>query len=448
MLNENEKKKARIIQKVISHEITRTDAAKKLNLSIRQIDRLVKRYTEQGEEGLAHKSRGKISPKKLEKEKEKNAIDLYLGQYSELNFTHFYDETKEQLQMSYSSLFRVFTKDGILSTMAQKKTIAKYYAMMNEAIQLKTVSEAQIQLFQQRQEEEKRKHIRRSSVNYSFGEEVQMDAAFAIWFGTEVTALHLAVDRGTKKVLAGWFDFQELTRGYMILIMNILFSYGRPKKIRTDKRGTFSINTKRKQYSQLNFTQFGRICQELDIILESSSDPTFKPNVERENNTFKNRLIAELKLKGITDCQEANRYLNEVFIPKMNDKFSFEIESDKIAMQDNIYTKEELNFIISEQYSRKIDNASSFKYNGDYYMPVDRQTGEVISYKKGTICTVIIAFDFSLWCQVNNQIHIMLKVEKKLYTSYQKTTKTQEEINRSKAHKPSANHPWRNYNKN
>lgn len=448
MLNEKEKKKARIIRKVISHEITRTDAAKKLNLSIRQIDRLVKRHMEQGEEGLAHKSRGKISPKKLEKEKEENAIDLYLGQYSELNFTHFYDETKDQLQMSYSSLFRVFTKDGILSTMAQKKTIAKYYAMMNEAIQQETVSEAQIQLFQKRQEEEKRKHIRRSSVNYSFGEEVQMDAAFAIWFGTEVTALHLAVDRGTKKVLAGWFDFQELTRGYMILLMNTLFQYGRPKKIRTDKRGTFSINTKRKQYSQLNFTQFGRICRELDIILESSSDPTFKPNVERENNTFKNRLIAELKLKGITDCQEANRYLNEVFIPKMNDKFSFEIEPDKIAMQDNIYTKEELNLIISEQYPRKIDNASSFKYNGDYYMPVDKQTGEVISYKKGTICTVIIAFDFSLWCKVDNQIHIMLKVEKKFSTPYQKTTKTQEEINRSKAHKPSANHPWRNYNKN
>ena len=122
MLNEKEKKKARIIRKVISHEITRTDAAKKLNLSIRQIDRLVKRHMEQGEEGLAHKSRGKISPKKLEKEKEENAIDLYLGQYSELNFTHFYDETKDQLQMSYSSLFRVFTKDGILSTMAQKKT--------------------------------------------------------------------------------------------------------------------------------------------------------------------------------------------------------------------------------------------------------------------------------------------------------------------------------------
>ena len=132
----------------------------------------------------------------------------------------------------------------------------------------------------------------------------------------------------------------------------------------------------------------------------------------------------------------------------MNDKFSFEIEPDKIAMQDNIYRKEELNLIISEQYPRKIDNASSFKYNGDYYMPVDKQTGEVISYKKGTICTVIIAFDFSLWCKVDNQIHIMLKVEKKFSTPYQKTTKTQEEINRSKAHKPSANHPWRNYNKN
>ena len=97
-------------------------------------------------------------------------------------------------------------------------------------------------------------------------------------------------------------------------------------------------------------------------------------------------------------------------------------------MQDNIYTKEELNLIISEQYPRKIDNASSFKYNGDYYMPVDKQTGEVISYKKGTICTVIIAFDFSLWCKVDNQIHIMLKVEKNFLLPIKKQPKLKKKL--------------------
>ena len=42
---------------------------------------------------------------------------------------------------------------------------------------------------------------------YGFGQEVQMDACEKKWFGGIVTYLHLAVDKGTKKVLFGWFEY-------------------------------------------------------------------------------------------------------------------------------------------------------------------------------------------------------------------------------------------------
>lgn len=122
---------------------------------------------------------------------------------------------------------------------------------------------------------------------------------------------------------------------------------GIPKKIKTDKRGTFSINNV-KTKSNLNTTQFGRICEELEIYLSSSSDPLFKPNVERENKTFKGRLIAELRHENITGDEEANKYLNDVFIPKMNSKFAYEINLEKNDMRENNYSEEELNIIISE----------------------------------------------------------------------------------------------------
>ena len=56
---------------------------------------------------------------------------------------------------------------------------------------------------------------------YAFGQEVQMDASPKIWFGDVVTHLHLAVDKGTKKVLCGWFEYEEITRAYFILLFNI-----------------------------------------------------------------------------------------------------------------------------------------------------------------------------------------------------------------------------------
>ena len=223
---------------------------------------------------------------------------------------------------------------------------------MKKAIRNKKATNEQIQIYKKRQESEKQKHIRRSSLLYNYGQEIQMDAAFAIWYGEKARALHLAVDKATKRVLYGWFDVQETTRAYFIMLMNIILIHGIPKKIKTDKRGTFSINNV-KSKSSLNTTQFGRICEELEIHLSSSSDPLFKPNVERENKTFKGRLIAELRHENIIDDESANKYLNEVFIPKMNSKFAYEIDFERNDMRENTYDFEELNIIISEQYSAK-----------------------------------------------------------------------------------------------
>ena len=315
---------------------------------------------------------------------------------------------------------------------------------MKKAIRKKEATEEQIVIYKKRQETEKQKHIRRSSLLYNYGQEIQIDAAFAIWYDEKIRALHLAVDKATKRVLYGWFDAQETTRAYFILLMNIILKHGIPKKIKTDKRGTFSINNA-KTKSNLNITQFGRICEELEIHLSSSSDPLFKPNVERENKTFKGRLIAELRHENISSDEEANKYLNEVFIPKMNSKFAYEVNFEKNDMRENTYTLEELNIIISERYVRKIDNASSVKYKGIYYVPIDIETGEIISFSKNTLCTIIEAYNYSYYCYIEDSLYILAEVKAPEKKVYQKTTKTIEEINRSKAHKPASNHPWRRY---
>lgn len=47
-------------------------------------------------------------------------------------------------------------------------------------------------------------------------------------------------------------------------------------------------------------------------------------------------------------------------------------------MKTNNYSEQELNLIISERFTRIIDNASSIKYEGKYYIPVNPNTGEVV----------------------------------------------------------------------
>lgn len=444
ILSKKEEEKFNVIQKVVSGEYTKQEAVEELGIGIRQINRLIIKFKSEGKEGFIHKTKGKESKRKISAEIREEIVNLYITEYFDYNFTHFYEEIQDKYSISYKTLDNILTEAEIISPEAQHKTVKLYNANMKKSIREKHIAPKQLELYKIRQEEEKQKHIRRSLLLYNFGQEVQMDAAFALWYGDNAKALHLAVDKATKKVLYGWFDVQETTRAYFIMLMNLILNYGIPKKIKTDKRGTFSINNA-KTKSNLNTTQFGRICKELGINLKSNSDPLFKPNVERENKTFKGRLIAELRHEKITTDKEANDYLNNVFIPKMNKLFSYDIVAEKNDMIDNTYTHEELNIIISEQYTRKIDNASSLKYKNEYYIPIDIETGEIMSFLQNTICTIIIAYDNSIWCNIKEKLYKLYKIKAPEKKVYQKTTKTIEEINRSKAHKPAPNHPWRKY---
>ena len=446
-MTDKELKKLNTIKKILGGECTKKEASESLGITTRQINRLILKYKTDGKDAFIHKNRGRESKKKISENTKEEIKNLYITEYFDYNFTHFYEEIREKYKLSRKTISSILSEADIISPEAQHKTVKLYNASIKKAIRQKEATEEQIMIYQKRQETEKQKHIRRSSLLYNYGQEVQMDAAFAMWYGQKVRALHLAIDKATKRVLFGWFDIQETTRAYFSMLMNIILNNGIPKKIKTDKRGTFSINNV-KTKSNLNTTQFGRICEELEIHLSSSSDPLFKPNVERENKTFKGRLIAELRHENITEDNDANEYLNNVFIPKMNAKFAYEINSEKNDMRENNYSLEELNIIISEHYVRKVDNSSAIKYKGNYYVPVDIETGEIISFPRNTLCTIIIAYDYTLWCNIENNLYILTEIKAPDKKIYQKTTKTIEEINRSKAHKPAPDHPWKRYKKN
>ena len=443
MLNEYEAKKFATIEKLAKGGISRKEAACELDLSLKQIDRLKRIYLTIGKEGFVHKNRGKIPYNK----KIYLIIDelkkLYLEEYYDYNFEAFYDELKEnkkykdKYDISYSALYKGFLSDDIISPIAHKGTIKLYNEKMNKAIDNnEKVSDAKKELFESRQIAFEKAHIRRSSNLYAFGQEVQMDASPKLWFGGIVTYLHLAVDKGTKKDLFGWFEYEEITRAYFVLLFNIIMNYGIPKRIKTDNRTTFS-----NQENKVDTTQFGRICIELGIELITTSVAVAKAHVERENETFKNRLIAELRHEGITDIDKANQYLNEVFIPKMNRKFSYEIDFKTSKMKPNNYSEQELNLIISERFVRIIDNASSIKYGGKYYIPVNPNTGEVVSFMKKTECKFIITYNAEYWCEIENNYYKLIEIEGR-DTVMKKEPDNKIQVEKKK-YIPPKNHPWR-----
>lgn len=366
-LNDKENLKYEIIKKVVNKEISKKDAERKLNLSKKQINRLITKFNEQGKEGFIHKNRGKKNKNKKDPNIIKDIEELYLTEYYDYNFEAFYEEIESKYNISYPVMCKAFLEDNIISPIAHKNTIKLYNERMKNTISKKDkdgnnddLLNNKIELFKTRKLEQEKAYVRRSSNFLAFGQEVQLDACSKIWFGNIVSFLHLAVDKATKKVLFGWFEYEEITRGYFVVLYHILINYGIPYKIKADNRSTFSTN--RKDKNKFNITQFGKICEYLGIVLETTSNAVSKANVERENETFKNRLIAELRHENITEIDRANEYLNKVFIPKMNKKFSYDISDKNSKMKKNDYSSDDLNLIISERYSRLIDNASSISF--------------------------------------------------------------------------------------
>ncbi len=443
-MNDIERKKYETIDKVINGQMTRKEASAELDLSLRQIDKLKRKYITDGKDGFIHGNRGKSNPNKKDESLINELEELYLNEFYDFNFEQFYERIFCKYDISYDVMLKRFTSDGILSPLAHKKTLKNYKETMKEAIENKDedIQQEKIELYKSRIIAFEKAHTRRSSNLFVFGQEVQMDACEKFWFGGIVSYLHLAVDKATKKVLFGWFEFEEITRGYYVLLFHIIVNYGIPVKIKADNRSTFSANNAKTKDKKNFLTQFGKTCERLNITLETTSISTAKAHVERENGTFKNRLIAELRYEGIATIDEANDYLNNVFIPDMNKKFSYVIDEKTSLMRKNDYTEEELKLIISERKEKIIDNASCISNNYKYYIPINPETGEITCFSKGTKCTLIINYDGEYWGEIENHYYQLVELENR--DSVMKKESEIEPI-KKEHHKyiPPKNHPWR-----
>ena len=447
MLNDKEQNKYDIIKKVVDGTMTRKEAMFELNLSRQQVYRLVNLYKSKGKEGFINGNRGKSNPNKKDDELIQTLIDLYLEKHYYFNFQHFYEDyVLGKYDISYDVMLKRFTEDDVISPLAHKKTIKLYKDKMNEVIKENETNdnEEKIELFKSRIIEAEKAHPRRPNNLFVFGQEIQMDACQKLWFGNIPSFLHLAVDKATKKVLFGWFEYEEITRGYFVVLFNMIINYGIPAKIKADNRSSFSANNAKQKDKKLFMTQFGKVCERLNIVLETTSIATAKANVERENKTFKDRLITELRYMNITDIDEANKYLNETFIPKMNKRFSYSIDEKTSLMRENTYTEEELKLIISERKDKIIDNASCISYNSKYYIPINLATGETVNFQKGTKCILIIDYDGEYIGEIEDHYYKMLELDDR-----NSVMKKESEITDSKLEKehhkyiPPKNHPWR-----
>ena len=443
-LNMKEKQKYEKIKEYVDHGGNKNRIALQLNISRRQVDRLIIKYKEKGKSAFIHGNRSKRPANAIDKSISEDIILLYKNKYYDFNFNHFkeYLEVEENIKVSYDFIYKTLSMAGILSPKARKKTKRNYAKkkLWNEKKINLAMSEEQINEIINHEINLEDSHPRQEKPKY-FGEIIEQDGSIHLWFGDKKCCLHLAVDKATNTIVGAWFDKQETLNGYYHVFHQILTNYGIPYKFVTDNRTVFnymSLNPDKRTSDKDVLTQYGYACKQLGVDLETTSVSQAKGLIERDNGTFQGRLVQELRLNNITTIDDANKYLIEVFVPKFNTKFALDYKKFKSVFEQSL-SEEKINYTLAVLTPRKIDNGNSIKYYGHYYQPY--LNNKLKCFTPKTDCLVIKTFNGDLLVTIDEQV-----LELKELSRNERFSKNFDQfvvVKEKKKYIPPMSHPWK-----
>jgi hypothetical protein len=224
------------------------------------------------------------------------------------------------------------------------------------------------------------RRARRSRV----GEMVQIDGSHHDWFEgrSPKCCLLVFIDDATSKLMHLRFEEGETTLGYFASLKGYIKEHRIPLSLYSDRHGIFVVNKPDKIDGKRYGTQFERAAKELKIILILANSPQAKGRVERANGILQDRLIKEMRLRGINNIAEANVYMPE-FIKCYNEKFAVEAAS-KLDAHKDLTEDQKINLdrILSYQETRSLSNNLEFSYNNDIYQIKTRGIGYGLRYAK------------------------------------------------------------------
>lgn len=330
-------------------------------------------------------------------------------------------------------------------TFASEKLLEDGLLVNPETLRLWMIKE---QLWKVRKQKSPQYHAWRDRKEY-FGEMQQFDGSYHHWFegrlvDEEGVALEVcllaSIDDATGKITQAVFDFNEGVSPVFSFWEEYVKKVGKPLSIYLDKYSTYKINHKNAVDNTELLTQFQKALKILDIELITAHSPQAKGRVERLFGTLQDRLVKELRLNQINTITEGNEFLDQVFIPKFNQRFSVIAKKDgDVHKELNKLEKQSLNSIFSRKHLRVVNLDYTVQFKNSFYQleqiqPVTIRPKQVIQVEEWLDETIHLVFK-------NKQLKYFLLPERPKKSLPQPTILTSHPLN----WKPPPNHPWRLY---
>ncbi len=410
----------KVLNDLLEKKLNGSQAAELLGLSYVHISRLKKKVLNGGLEAILRKSPSFPPNKKIADSIINKIVKLRKNIYYDLNIMHLQDKLNEvhNIHLSYESLRQILIRAKKHHPKKKKKVHRQRRRMPKEGLL------------------------------------VQMDSSQHRWLPNipQKWWLTAMIDDATNEVpTAGFFPKDTLFNNMRILrrfieIKGVFMSLYADKAshFKTTRHGGLHYNTAQEQED----TQIERALEELGITVIPANSPQAKGRIEVTFRLFQDRLIKEMRLAGIKNYDEANRFLLEKFLPWYNGKYTHEAESAYMPLPKD----KNLDLIFCIKKERTVNNDNTVPIYGQTIQILPSKLKRTFAKSKVDVCLL-----------EDNRIFVLYKgsviAESKLSKSnkvLQKERKIERILDNREyilvltrpkrtGHKPSENHPWHSF---
>ena len=312
-----------------ARQLTQTQAAEILGISVRTFRRWEDRYEAEGSSGLYDRRLGKLANNRVPADTAMEILELFDTHYWDYTPKHFHEKlvSHHAFTRSYNWVRLTLQRHGRVRPAPRRGA-------------------------------HRRKRARRAMV----GMMLHQDGSSHQWVADQWWDLIVTMDDANNQIYSAFFAPEEGTMSSFAGIGDVIEMHGLFCSLYTD-RGSHYWHTPEAggKVDKENLTQVGRALQQLGIELIPAYSPEARGRSERMFGTLQKRLPQELRTQGITTMEDANRFLKEVYLPEHNARFVKAPEDDTSAfvpfmgnVRDTLCVQEE----------RVVGNDNTVRYKG------------------------------------------------------------------------------------
>ena len=318
-----------VMLRAMAKRITWWQAAEIIGIGCRQMRRWRRRYEEDGYDGLRDRRRGRVSEKRVPLGEVEEVLRLYQEQYFDFNVRHFHEKlvAEHGIKLSYTWVKLALQGAGLVKK-GRKRGV----------------------------------HRKRRPRRPLPGMLLHIDGSKHQWFCDQRWYdLVVIMDDATSEVYYAQLVAEESTRTVMAGLRTVIAQQGLFCSLYSDRASHFFLTPKAGEaVNHDRLTQVGRALRELGIQMIPAYSPQARGRSERGFGTWQGRLPQELRRRGITTPEAANRFLREEYIAEFNQRFSVPASERGTAFVP--LRRKDLDLVFSLEHERVVarDNTVSF----------------------------------------------------------------------------------------